>query len=248
MQTEELNRLTQLPNLKQSGQTCPGFSVRDCRILADSALIKGLEFSEVEMILSRASYQVLQRGDFLYQVSDRTDTFYFLLDGIMREAYNCHAGNDYLRHLVIPGHYFGLHKIFSQDMQHTHHCQAVAKSRILSWEKEPFLEYCRLNPETSLKVATLLSSAYDFSCRRKCLCQRHRAQSRVAGYLLSRCFTSHGTHDQWVDLRPLTHVAEEVNLTREAFSRTLKTMRELGLISFHKGKVLLLDVDELKKL
>lgn len=219
----------------------------------ESPLFAGLADTLQSELLLEAECQTHRRGDYLYRAKEKVNLFYLLLEGSAREVYLCDTGREYLRHLATPGHFLGLHKVFSEDQSHTHHCQAVTRIKTICWQKNTVLSRCQTEPQISIRIAALLSSYYEVSCRRKCLCQRPRSKNRVARYLLSklcngcaRPWSSDNRH--WVDLRPLTYAAEEVNLSRETFSRTLKTLQEEGVIRFDSGRIIIDDIDALKNI
>lgn len=221
-----------------------------------SPLLAGLDADKQEELISLGSTRELKRGDFLFMDGDPVDSIYYLLTGKAREYYCNGSGEEFQRRLAHPGCYISLHNVLNREKRHTNSCMALTSVCAFSWQALAFVTYLRLHPDIGLAVATTLSRSFESSCRRNCLCQKAGARNRIAGYLLSKlclqceqpCGCSREAHSHHIDLRPLTHAAEDINLARETFSRTLVSFQDEGIITCRRGMVVIHDVDALKNL
>lgn len=221
--------------------------------LASSPLLRNFEPARRKELLGLGSARGWKRGDYLYRAGDPIDAFFFLLSGTAREFYSG-GGDDYLRRLARPGCYVSLHSVFDRKQRYGHYCQALSAIVAFAWPVSVFAEHLRSHPELGLEMAGVLAEYFEHSCRKNCLCRKPAARSRVAGYLLSRLGGENAQRrdgfrsdpDQQVDLWPLTQAAEDINLSRESFSRALVALKRDGLVSCAHGKVIIHDLKGLK--
>jgi CRP-like cAMP-binding protein len=227
---------------------------REC--LLASPLLAGLDVVRQEEVIALGCIRKWKRGDFLFMDGAPVNCIYYLLNGKAREYYCNGSGAEFQRCLAHPGSHIGLHNTLNREARHTHTCAALTPIVAFAWQASSFIGYLRRHPEIGLAVATILSRSFESSCRRNCLCQKTGARSRIAGYLLSRlcvqceqpCGCSREAHPLHIDLRPLTHAAEDINLARETFSRTLSVFHDEGILSCSRGMVIIHNVDALKNL
>lgn len=226
------------------------------RAVLSSSLLVNLEPNRQEALLHLGVVRNWKRGEFLFLDGAPVDAIFYLLKGKAREYYCNGTGCEFQRGLLHAGCHVSLHNVFHQKQRHTNTCQALTAVTAFVWPSASFIEYLRRCPELGVQVATILAGSLESSCRRNCLCRKVGARSRIAGYLLSRfcvdCEQSHGcggkTPSCPIDLRPLTHAAEDINLARETFSRTLVTLHDQGIISCHRGMVVIHDLEALKNI
>ncbi len=229
----------------------------DYRLLLDHSLLLGnLEPGLRQELIELGCLRTWKRGAFLFDEESPIRHFHLLLSGKAREYYCSGTGAEYLRRLARPGCYVGLHSAFCNREHYSHRCQALTAVTAFSWPTGPFDEYLGHHPDIGLAVSAILADYFECSCRRNCLCRKPTARSRVAGYLLSslcrdcrhRCCRrpDDSAHSHRLDLWPLTHAAEDVNLTREAFSRALISLQKEGILHCDNGKITILELDALK--
>lgn len=224
--------------------------------LLGSPLLAGLDAAKQEELISLGSIREWKRGDFLFMEGDPVNAIYYLLTGKAREYYCNGSGDEFQRRLAHPGCYISLHNVLNREKRHTNSCMSLTPVCAFSWQASAFVTYLRHHPEIGLAVAITLSKSYESSCRRNCLCQKAGAKNRIAGYLLSKlclqcdqpCGCSREAHAHHIDLRPLNHTAEDINLARETFSRTLVMLHDEGIISCRRGMVVIHDVEALKNI
>lgn len=227
---------------------------REC--LLASPLLASLNAAKQEELISLGSIRKWKRGDFLFMDGDPVNAIYYLLTGKAREYYCNGSGEEFQRRLAHPGCYLSLHNVLNREKRHTNSCMSLTPVCVFSWQASAFVAYLRRHPEIGLAVAITLSRLFESSCRRNCLCQKAGAKNRIAGYLLSKlclqceqpCGCGQEVNVHHIDLRPLNHAAEDINLARETFSRTLVSFQDEGIISCRRGMVVIHDVDALKNL
>ena len=224
--------------------------------LHDSSLLRNLAPPLREELIGLGCLHTWKRGGYLFEEGSPIHHFYLLLTGKAREYYCGGTGAEYLRRLARPGCYVGLHSAFGNLTHYSHRCQALTPVTAFAWPSAPFVDYLVRHPDIGLAVSAILAEYFEHSCRKSCLCRKPEARCRVAGYLLSRmcsdcgqrcCHRSPGKHAHHLDLWPLAHAAEDINLSREAFSRALVTLQKEGILHCDNGRITILDLDALKR-
>jgi len=221
-----------------------------------SPLLASLDPAWQDELIGYGSVKKWKRGDFLFIDGAPVNAIYYLLVGKAREYYCNSSGDEFLRHLAQPGCYISLHNVLNRDAHHTNTCMALTSISAFSWPVSVFMQYLRHHPELGLAIAATLSQSLESFCRRNCLCRKAGARGRIAGYLLSKlCIKCNQPGDcsrnldpHHIDLRPLIHAAEDINLARETFSRTLITFQDEGILSCRRGMVVIHDIEALKNL
>ena len=224
--------------------------------LRDSSLLRNLAPPLREELIGLGCLHTWKRGGYLLEEGSPIRHFSLLLNGKAREYYCDGTGTEYLRRLARPGCYIGLHSALGDQTHYSHRCQAMTGVTAFAWPTSPFVGYLVRHPDIGLAVSAILAEYFEHSCRKNCLCRKPGARCRVAGYLLSRMCSdcgqrcshhSPGTHAHHLDLWPLAHAAEDINLSREAFSRALVTLQKEGILLFDNSKVTILDLEALKR-
>ncbi len=235
-------------------------SLENLHALHDSPLLCNLAPDLRDELIELGSPRAWKRGSYLFDEGNPIRHFFYFFDGKAREYYCDNAGVEYLRRLAHPGCYIGLHNALGNKKHHSHRCQALTTVAAYAWPVVGFMEYLGRHPAIGLAVSGILAEYFEHSCRKNCLCRKPAARSRVAGYLLSRLFCVDCArkcyrrrhhckyHDckHLIDLWPLTQAAEDINLTRESFSRTLLTLQKDGIVDCDHGKIAILDLNALK--
>jgi len=223
-----------------------------------SPLLHGLSKDLQKDLLAMGTFRKWQRNEALFIDGDPVDYVYYLISGTIKEYYSDGFGDEFLRKIFNPGGYISLHSVVRQQQFYTYSCMAVMLSDCFVIKAENFIEILKQESELSLKIAIILSGEYENSCRKKCLCKKVKAVSKVAGYLLSKqnngmCpnsgYQSNLTCcNRRIDLRPLELSACDVCLVRETFTRALTALQKQNIIRSWRGVVEILDEDALKEI
>jgi CRP-like cAMP-binding protein len=224
--------------------------------LEASLLLRPLAPQQCSELIALGTRRAWSRDTRLYEDGDLVEGFYFLFSGKVREFYSDGSGIEYLRRLVLPGHFIALHNVFNRDARHTNNCKTLTAATSWAWPINPFLDFLHRHPSLGMAVAAALSQSYEQICRRHCLCRKPVARCRVAGYLLSRirldrahpCADTASQHEHCLDLSPLSHAAEEIHLARETFTRALISLQEDGILTRNRGKITIHNVMALKNI
>lgn len=207
-----------------------------------------------QRLLTMGTLYQWQRDDYLFMDGDLVESVYYLISGKMKEYYFDDCGDEFLRHIFVPGCYISLHVVVGRQQIYSYSCAAVQKSLCFVLPSKSFYNLLKQQSTLVLKVAALLSRDYENSCRKKCLCKKARAVSKVAGYLLSQLqlmdchsgFCQIKSGKDQVDLRPMGLAARDVCLVRETFSRALLTLQKQNIVRSRRGVVDILDQNALK--
>ena len=222
-------------------------------ILMQSMLMTELPAELQEKLLSAGRICLWARGEQLFMDGFAIDHFYYIISGKVKEFYYNGGGDEYLRRLIYPGCYISLHSLFNEETVHSYSCESLVETEGIAWPADFFMDLLDASPQLGMRVARILSSNYERTCRNICLCKKKSARARVAGYLLSKlnpdcdyhkCNLLHGCKQ--VDLRPISIAAEDICLARETLTRNLAVLHKEGMIKQNRGLVTIVDKEALK--
>jgi CRP/FNR family transcriptional regulator, dissimilatory nitrate respiration regulator len=168
----------------------------------------------------RSSRRTLATGDFLFHAGDPVQALFHVEQGRIRLT---RAGA--VLHVAEAGQPFAETSLFTEF----HDCDAVAETaaQVLAFPKGAVLLLLKAHPDLNLAFSAYLARQLHRLRGRLELARMRSARERVLAYL-----TQTGVADGAVTLdRPLTVVAGEMGLTREALYRTLAKLEKEGRIS-----------------
>ncbi|MBC7951547.1 MAG: Crp/Fnr family transcriptional regulator [Rhodospirillaceae bacterium] len=167
----------------------------------------------------RSARRTLAPGDFLFRAGEQVQALFHVEQGNIRLT---QAGATL--HVAEAGQPFAEASLFAEF----HDCDAVAEtaSQVLAFPKGAVLLLLKAHPALNLAFSAYLARQLQRLRGRFELMRLKNARERVLTYL-----TQAGAMNHAVSLdRPLTMVASEIGLTREALYRTLTKLEKEGQV------------------
>jgi CRP-like cAMP-binding protein len=172
----------------------------------------------------RSSRRTLATGEALFRAGDAANALFHVEQGCIRLLRHGTDGTPVALHVAAAGEPFAEAALFSE----VYHCDAVAEapSIVLAFPKAAVLLLLKAHPDLNLAFSAYLARQLQRLRGRFELVRIKGARERVLAYLAQA-----GTVDGVVNLdRPLTVVASEIGLTREALYRTLAKLEKEGAL------------------
>lgn len=170
----------------------------------------------------RSTRRILAPGESLFRAGDAAQALFHVEQGCIRLVRHGPDGSAITLHVAEAGQPFAEASLFSE----VYHCDAVAEtpSQVLAFPKAAVLLLLKAHPDLNLAFSAYLARQLQRLRGRLELVRLKGARERVLAYL-----TQAGAADGAVTLdRPLTVVASEIGLTREALYRTLTKLEKVG--------------------
>jgi CRP/FNR family transcriptional regulator, dissimilatory nitrate respiration regulator len=176
----------------------------------------------------------LAAGQVLFAQQETADAVFILESGYIQLLNYTEDGQQVNHYRVRAGESFAEVALFYDQYV----CTAIAHrpSRVLVVPKQPYLALLRSEPDTAIALVMRLAQRLHENKILLELRSIRSAHKRVLHYLHLNVQTDGST----VDLRfPLKEIADDLGLTPEALSRTLKRLQREGTISRVKRKITL---------
>jgi CRP/FNR family transcriptional regulator, dissimilatory nitrate respiration regulator len=203
---------------------------------------KSVRMFTIEMlpttIQSEVIWQDVPVGQIIFQDGSVADLLFFLVTGQVRLLHYTDAGQSVMHYRVETGEFFAEVVLF-QDI---YTCSAIADqpSRVAAIPKVAFATELSQNPELAMTLMALMSRRLHFTKIMLELRSIRSARERLLRYL-QIMIPLMGSGESSLELdRPFRAVAEELGLSAEVFSRTLKVLQEEGLIERTQRRIVLL--------
>lgn len=205
-------------------------------LLETSHLCTGMDAQELEAIARIVTCRELAAGETLFQEGDAARGFYVLLRGRVRIYKSSPDGKEYNLHAIRPGMIFAEVAIFHGG-HFPANCVALEDSTVAFFPKEAFLRLLRESPQISLKIiASMALFVRDFNRQIEELSLKE-VPARIAAFLLREAERT-GLRAVALDITK-TELAGRLGTVSETLSRSLRKLKDQGLIR-EQGKIITL--------
>ncbi len=151
---------------------------------------------------------------------------------------------------LLPGSLIGMHALWFKVMPHS--AQTLTSVSLCAFDKEKFRDLLRHKPEYEWELLKYLASSQASRDRRLSDLGRRPAKERVARLILEIFgqLTARGMADghSFTFFPRQQHIADALGLTKVHVSRTLKALRQEGLLDIGRDSATILDIKGLREL
>lgn len=210
----------------------------------------GLEAGDLERLEAIVVPRALGRGESLFLEGEPSEGFFAVAEGLIKVYKVAPDGREQVLHLVGPGQTFAEASLFG-DGRYPASAEAAEAARLYLVPKGPFLKLLRAEPELALK---LLASMATWLKRLSHLVETlslKNVEARLAGYLLTRAREEGRPTDEGVALTLDSEkkvIAARLGTISETLSRSLKKLKDRGLIREEGSRLLITDLQGLEEL
>jgi len=196
------------------------------KILGACSFFSQVNSASLKRLIRMAAVRTFVKGEVIFREGDAPPGIFIVAEGLVRIFKLAASGKEHVLHLAGPGMTFAEVAVFA-GFPCPATAEAVEDTRCMLLPAGPFAQGLRedhglclqILSSMALWVRSLVSLLEGIVLR--------DAVGRVAGYLLQ----AHGQQGATVALPGLKkHIASHLNLTSETLSRTLRQLREEGLI------------------
>lgn len=219
-------------------------------LIKKSLLFSGLadaDLAEVAAITTRRSFK---KGDTLFSAGDEATGFFLLVSGSLKLCRMSPDGREKVLHFVQPGETFAEAAFFG-DGRYPAEARAMASGEVLFLPRGRFTDLMSRNPGFVLNLVVSLSLMLRKFARQIEELTFADVTSRLASYLLRRAeekSTSFGGIT-YIDLGVRKgELASRLGTASETISRTLRKLKDEGIIEVEGSKVTILHMDRLQSL
>ncbi len=213
-------------------------------------IFSDLESSDLELLEAVAARRTLRRGEHLFFEDDPSVGFFALESGLIKIYKIAPDGREQVPYFIGPGQTFAIASLFGDGL-YLANAEAVEPSKLWLIAKAPFLDLVRAEPELAVK---LLAYFAQWMKRLLALVETlslKNVEARLAEYILSCAQVEGRPTDDGIVLSldvEKKMIAAHLGTISETLSRSLKKLKDRGLI-LEKGSLLIItDVEGLRKM
>lgn len=205
-------------------------------------LFARLDAEEREALRRITGVEEHEARSVLFREGETADRFYLLLEGLVRIYKLSPQGREFTLHMVRPGHLFAEAAVFGGG-GFPASAMALEPVRVARFPREGFLRVLEEHPAVALKIIVSLSGWLRELVRRLEDVSLKEVPERLAGFLLEE--RQRQGNDTVVLEFSKAHLATRLGTTGETLSRSLRKLREAGILEVRGNRVTILDPDRL---
>ncbi len=205
--------------------------------------------SAIEEIASQ--YRTIPAGSDIYSEGETSDDLYMVIEGWVFQHQILEDGRRQILDFALPGSLLGFQPDGGAEM--THAAEALTNATVAVIPRDRLGEFLSRDPEFGLRVISAAAGALNTAYESLTDVGRRTAREAVA-HLLLRLFNrvcALAPHVAGTPISfPLTqeHIGDALGLTAVHVCRTLRCLREKGVVELHNGKLSVLDAGSLAEI
>ena len=211
-------------------------------ILRRSFIFSDLNDDEIGELANLAIERSFMPNEFIFWDGDASEWFYIVAEGKVKVLKHSSLGKEFVIAFFSSGEMFGEVAVF-ENKPYPASAQAVTETKVVGIKRDKFLSFLANRPQVALKIINILSGRLRDAQGRLRDLAGERVEQRLASVLLMLSAKLGLT-------LPFTRqeIAEMVGTTTETAIRVMSHLKDRGIISTVRGKVIILDEEKLRLL
>ena len=216
------------------------------------ALCQPLQDSDLNIINDfKSGEKSIPMGEDLYIEGGQWHDLYTVLDGWIFLYSLLDDGRRQITKVALPGDFIGFVPDLNGPINHS--AQALTDSQLCVFPKTKILKLFQNHPELAIRMTWLVARDTAMAHERLMSVGRRTAKERVSEFLLELYYRLRIRSQESVGAKiplPLTqeHIGDALGLTGVHVNRTVRRLREAGLLTIEKKCLKILDPDGLAKI
>lgn len=219
-------------------------------LLKKSMLFSGMNDEDLAELATITVRRRFKKSESLFGEGDEATGFYLLVSGSIKLCRIAHDGREKVLHFVQPRETFAEAAFFG-DGKYPAEARAMEAGEVLYLPKEGFLELMGRNPGFALNLVVSLSLMLRRFARQIEELSFADVTSRMASFLIRRAAEKSTSYAgiTYIDLGIRKgELASRLGTASETVSRTLRKLKEEGIIEVQGSKVVIHQMEKLQKL
>ena len=212
------------------------------QILKNSFIFSSLDDEELNELAGLARERSYISDEVIFWDGDSPDWFYIVAEGNVKVLKHSSSGREFIIAFFGPGEMFGEVAVF-ENRPYPASAQAVAETKVVGIRRQDFLSFLANRPQVSLRIINVLGGRLRDAQSRLRDLAGERVEQRIASVLLMLSSRIGLT-------LPFTRqeLADMAGTTTETTIRVMSQLKERGIISSARSKVVILDEEKLRLL
>jgi len=212
------------------------------QILRSYFIFSSLNDDELSELADLSIEHSFMPNEFIFWDGDAPDWFYIVAEGKVKVLKHSSLGKEFVIAFFSPGEMFGEVAVF-ENKPYPASAQAVTETKVVGVKREDFLSFLANRPQIALRIINVLAGRLRDAQGRLRDLAGERVEQRLASVLLMLSAKLGPT-------LPFTRqeIADMVGTTTETAIRVMSHLKDRGIISSVRGKVIVLDEEKLRLL
>ncbi len=209
------------------------------QILRSYFIFSSLNDDELSQLADLSIEHSFMPNEFIFWDGDAPDWFYIVAEGKVKVLKHSSLGKEFVIAFFSPGEMFGEVAVF-ENKPYPASAQAVTETKVVGVKREDFLSFLANHPQVALRIINVLAGRLRDAQGRLRDLAGERVEQRLASVLLMLSTKLGPT-------LTLTRqeIADMVGTTTETAIRVMSHLKDRGIISSVRGKVIVLDEEKL---
>ncbi|MCM2359554.1 MAG: Crp/Fnr family transcriptional regulator [Geobacteraceae bacterium] len=224
--------------------------MENLEILKKSLLFSGLDEENLREVAVIATKRGFAKGEALFTEGEPANGFYLLASGSLKLCKVSPDGKEKVLHFTHPGETFAEAAFFG-DGKYPAEARALEKGEALFFPREAFMGLLERNPRFSLNLIVSLSLLLRRFARQIEELTFAEVPARLAAYLIElagkKSTTFQGITYLDLDMKK-GELASRLGTVSETLSRSLKKLKEEGVIEVEGSRVIIHDMARLTRM
>jgi CRP/FNR family transcriptional regulator, dissimilatory nitrate respiration regulator len=219
-------------------------------LLKQPLLFSGLSDADLAELATITVRRKFSKGESLFSEGDVANGFYLLVSGSIKLCRMSHDGREKVLHFVKPRETFAEAAFFG-DGKYPAEARAMEHGEALYLPREGFMELMSRNPNFTLNLVVSLSLMLRQFARQIEELSFADVTSRLASFLVRRVDEKSASYGgiTYIDLGiKKGELASRLGTASETISRTLRKLKDEGIIEVQGNRVVILQMEKLQKL
>lgn len=215
------------------------------KIFEKSPLFREMRIEFLEALATIAVFKQVGQNELLFTQGDLATGFYLICRGRVRIFRMGNDGREQVLHLLNPGETVGEVPVF-QGTDYPACATALAKSELIYFPANKFIQLCRQQPELLLNMLAILSQRLRKFVELIDDLTLKDVTSRLAKYIIKN--KTRKDDSQIVLEQSKTSLASRLGTIPATLSRTLKKLQDLQIIEVDKNLIKIIDEETLERI
>jgi len=207
------------------------------------AALKDQEFARIRESLQLIT---LEDGEYLFKQGDAAEQFFMLRKGFIKLLRLSVAGEEKVFDLISPGQTFAEAMMFMPDAVYPVTAQALNESAILCFDNKVFTTILKESSETGFHFMFHISKRLHMCINEIDNLTLQNATHRIVSYLLYQIPDENKNAYEINFPIPKQIIASRLSIKPETFSRILRDLNRIGLITVKGRTIYIHNVDRLR--
>ena len=212
------------------------------QILRSYFIFSSLNDDELSQLADLSIEHSFMPNEFIFWDGDAPDWFYIVAEGKVKVLKHSSLGKEFVIAFFSPGEMFGEVAVF-ENKPYPASAQAVTETKVVGVKREDFLSFLANRPQVALRIINVLAGRLRDAQGRLRDLAGERVEQRLASVLLMLS-TKLGPTLAFTR----QEIADMVGTTTETAIRVMSHLKDRGIISSVRGKVIVLNEEKLRLL